>query len=1418
MPDGFTESFVLQVNNAQNQVIGLNGQAVCGVSLHFTHEYVGDLQITLQAPNGTTVTLIGPVGFFDPTNGTTWDIEFLPCSETADPDNNFAAQWSNDQTWGILGKYNGTYHPFSGCLEDFAGSPVNGEWTLVVVDGLPDDEGVFLGYGLIFCDQSGIECTPCKAGAGNLLDNDLEACAGNESLLLLPTPQYANQQNPPPDANYNYTYLISGNSDVLLAYADTADLRGFAPGTYSVCGMSYLQADSTLLPAPNDTLTVQELALLLKDPEPPFCGDVTTNCINVRILPLPPDSFLVARVCPDSCFLFFGKSYCADGQYTDTIVNGNCSFTAALDLTVDVRDTIFLSETVCSGQCATSPGFEQSCAQGIHSRTFTNINGCDSLVVLSLTMLDPSAAILPPAPWPCGQERSLLVASSLPASATLAWTAVAPAAFEGPGDRDTLVAVSPGTFRVSVCQNDQGKLCCDTAETTVFKDTTYLATPTWVTTDSFLCATDTLTVRTAGLSGATGALWSWPTGLEPALAPIDTAMVLIWKSGPGGAVCWQAFNACDTTERLCMTVLVGFPPQQAVVSGPQTVCAGSAVWYAASAVAGDSIIRTWTVEGGDVIAQQGLDSILVLWDNGGLLQGKIELVVGTACGKSLPTSLNVTVNYPPDEVKLMGDSIFCAGAESILLYQAPSDATALDWKIPPFAQVSSTTTPDTLTVFWPVPGQGTLCVTAENGCGKGAETCLNVTVFAVPVADAGPLQEICGLQSVVLAAPAAGGRWLPVQGITLQSPDSAQTQVTADAPGLYELVWMVAQNNCMDSDSTVLVFRETPKIDSVLPSCTTDTAGFLLQIRVQGGQIPYQAVGLNGVFNGDLFSSGLLPNQATVQFFAVDANGCPSDTLLFGGFTCACKTWAGNMPQTIVHLCAGDTLYLPASDNFILDTGDTLVYVLHDQNGASLGNVYSENAEPVFVLSPWMDFDKTYFVSAVAYRKDDPGQSPCTSVSNGTPVVWHTPPVATVTGEETACAGDTIIWWVGGSGTAPLTIQLEDNGGNRYTVSATDQNPAPFPVAALQSGIWRVIGVADAFCSDQPAGLEKSLTVNPLPIADAGPDGYLTCSDSLIELDGSGSDGMGQTLTHTWSAGGEQVGAAPVLQTRDTGHFVLLVRTASGCGSEDSAYVEDRRDVPFPINLVAEPVRCFGEQNGRISMDGVGGGAQPILLRLNGGELTDETVFENLPPGVYTLEIIDANGCQSSLNIEIAEPAEIILNLGPNQEAAFGDEMYLNYQVNIPSNEVDTVVWVPLPAGAIPEPEGLRWIADASMVISATLVDTQGCEAKDSILIRVIRKDRIYVPNVFSPGSSGNDIWWVFAGPEVAVVAYAAVYDRWGNLLFERKDALPNDLSQGWDGRSADDFAEPGVYVYYLRLRYINGETADLGGNFTLLR
>ncbi|MEO0006444.1 MAG: hypothetical protein RJA20_640, partial [Bacteroidota bacterium] len=160
MPDLFVGDFIMNVQGATNNTLGQNGQGVCGVNVTFDHTALCDISISLTSPSGQSVTLVGPIGQFCThmgNVGTTWDVTFLPCGDSPAPDPGFSNQWNSNQAWGSNNNYSGSYFPFSGCLENFTG-PVNGNWTLTVVDGQAQDVGNLLDFEVIFCDPGGINC------------------------------------------------------------------------------------------------------------------------------------------------------------------------------------------------------------------------------------------------------------------------------------------------------------------------------------------------------------------------------------------------------------------------------------------------------------------------------------------------------------------------------------------------------------------------------------------------------------------------------------------------------------------------------------------------------------------------------------------------------------------------------------------------------------------------------------------------------------------------------------------------------------------------------------------------------------------------------------------------------------------------------------------------------------------------------------------------------------------------------------------------------------------------------------------------------------------------------------------------------------------------------------------------------------
>ena len=120
-----------------------------------------------------------------------------------------------------------------------------------------------------------------------------------------------------------------------------------------------------------------------------------------------------------------------------------------------------------------------------------------------------------------------------------------------------------------------------------------------------------------------------------------------------------------------------------------------------------------------------------------------------------------------------------------------------------------------------------------------------------------------------------------------------------------------------------------------------------------------------------------------------------------------------------------------------------------------------------------------------------------------------------------------------------------------------------------------------------------------------------------------------------------------------------------------------------------------------------------------------------------------------------------------------------------------------------------------------TVVSKDGCEYRDSVLIRVDNEERVYVPNAFSPWDQDgeNDVFMIFADvKQVLQVDQFQVYDRWGEMVFSASDFLPNDPSYGWNGSHGGKLMQPGVYVYYIEIKLIDGRKLLLKGDVTLVR
>jgi gliding motility-associated-like protein len=94
----------------------------------------------------------------------------------------------------------------------------------------------------------------------------------------------------------------------------------------------------------------------------------------------------------------------------------------------------------------------------------------------------------------------------------------------------------------------------------------------------------------------------------------------------------------------------------------------------------------------------------------------------------------------------------------------------------------------------------------------------------------------------------------------------------------------------------------------------------------------------------------------------------------------------------------------------------------------------------------------------------------------------------------------------------------------------------------------------------------------------------------------------------------------------------------------------------------------------------------------------------------------------------------------------------------------------------------------------------------------------VFLPNTFSPNGDGqNDIFYI-RGKGINTVKSFRIYNRWGQLIFERSNFNIEDPTFGWDGKAKGVLVDPDVFIYVAELVCDTNEPFTLKGNVMLLR
>lgn len=173
------------------------------------------------------------------------------------------------------------------------------------------------------------------------------------------------------------------------------------------------------------------------------------------------------------------------------------------------------------------------------------------------------------------------------------------------------------------------------------------------------------------------------------------------------------------------------------------------------------------------------------------------------------------------------------------------------------------------------------------------------------------------------------------------------------------------------------------------------------------------------------------------------------------------------------------------------------------------------------------------------------------------------------------------------------------------------------------------------------------------------------------------------------------------------------------------------------------------------------------------------------------------------------------ISVSPGQTIMAGSSL----QLETSETNVTKYVWIP--------PTGLSCDSCADPVATpknSTLYQVYGytdygCVDSAQVKIDVIcDHSQVFLPNTFTPNNDGANDRFYPRGKGLQIIKSFRIYDRWGELLFEKREMELNDFSNGWDGTFKGTRLTPDVYVYVVNAICDTGAPISWTGDITLLR
>ena len=441
------------------------------------------------------------------------------------------------------------------------------------------------------------------------------------------------------------------------------------------------------------------------------------------------------------------------------------------------------------------------------------------------------------------------------------------------------------------------------------------------------------------------------------------------------------------------------------------------------------------------------------------------------------------------------------------------------------------------------------------------------------------------------------------------SSGESSKKISGKGPGTYNVL-ITDTNNCSDFSSIVIIEPNVlaSSIKDVEHLLCGGTATGSATVTVTGGTRPYSYNWFNAP-GSQIDSTAINLPAGTYNVEIIDANGCNDSSEVIITEPILFTNSITNSTSTSCTVCDGTA--------FVTSVGGTRPYSYswYDAPGAQTDSLALSLCAAVYHVEI---IDGNGCADTIQHVTIGPGGL--------TAAILDT----TMVSCSGLCDAGAVV--TGVAGAAPYIYTWDDSS---ITLNDTVQNLCVGLYSVLVEDVNGCLATAQVTITE-PDALVASL----LDTTSTGCASPCSGEASVTTIGGTGN------YTYSWNDWSSQTTSTAT--DLCAAQYTVTVTDASGCSDTTVAFVTGPASLTVAIDSIVD-IKCNGVCDGKAAITAQGGvGAYTYLW--NDPFLTTDSVITGLCSGITIGQVTDGNGCLAFTNVNIIEPAELLVSIGDSSD------------------------------------------------------------------------------------------------------------------------------------------------------------------------